>query len=59
MGKPLSRPWTPEDTALVAKLLREGKDYRQIARKAKRSAATVRHYAKRLILAERRPGEQS
>src|SRR5688572_31552443 len=38
--KPLRCRWSPEDTALLAKLLREGKDYRQIARKMHRSDRT-------------------
>jgi DNA-binding NarL/FixJ family response regulator len=57
--RPLSRAWTPEDTASLAKLLREGKDYHQIARKMKRSFQTVRLYAKRAPQPERRPGERS
>ena len=35
--KPLRRAWTPEDTALLANLLRVGKGYGQIARKMNRS----------------------
>ena len=35
--KPLRRAWTPEDMALLANLLREGKGYGQIARKMNRS----------------------
>ena len=54
--KSLSRPWSPEDTALLAKLLREGMDYGQIARKMNRSADTVRIYARRLAESERRAG---
>jgi len=57
--KLLRRAWTPEDTASLAKLLQEGKDYHQIARKMKRSTETVRLYAKRAPLPERRPGERS
>jgi hypothetical protein len=57
--RPLSRAWTPEDTASLAKLLQEGKDYDKIARKMKRSTETVRIYAKRLPQLERRPGERS
>jgi DNA-binding NarL/FixJ family response regulator len=55
--KPLSRRWTPADTVLLAKLLREGKDFRQIGRKMKRSAETIRAYAKRLALSQRRPAD--
>ena len=54
--KLIKRPWTPEDTALLAKLLREGKDYQQISRRMNRSVETVRIYAKRLAESERRPG---
>ena len=41
--KLIKRPWTPEDTALLAKLLREGKDYQQISRRMNRSVETVRN----------------
>ena len=54
--KLIKRPWTSEDTALLAKLLREGKDYQQISRRMNRSVETVRIYAKRLAESERRPG---
>ena len=37
----------PEDTALLASLLREGKGYGQIARKMNRSSAVIRVYANR------------
>jgi hypothetical protein len=57
--KLLRRAWTPEDTASLGKLLQQGKDYDQIARKLKRSTETVRLYAKRLPLPKRRPGERS
>ena len=52
--KLLRRPWTPQDTALLVQLLREGKDYGQIARKMNRSVETVRIYARRLAESERR-----
>ena len=52
--KPLRRAWTPEDTALLATLLREGKDYGQIARKMNRSSAVLRFYAKGLAQSEPR-----
>ena len=52
--KLLRRPWTPEDTTLLVQLLREGKDYGQIARKMNRSVETVRIYARRLAESERR-----
>ena len=55
--KLLRRPWTPENIALLAKLLREGKDYQQISRRMNRSAETVRIYARRLKESERPPGE--
>ena len=55
--KVLRRAWTLEDTVVV-KLLQEGKDYHQIARKLKRSTETVRLYAQRLPQLERRPGER-
>ena len=56
--KLLRRPWTPQDTALLVQLLREGKDYGQIARKMNRSVETVRIYARRLAESERRLGER-
>jgi len=52
--KPLRRAWTPEDTALLANLLREGKGYGQIARKMNRSRAVIRVYANRLAQPEPR-----
>ena len=45
---PLIQLWTAEDSVLLAKLLREGKDYIQIARHMKRSTAAVRNHARRL-----------
>jgi transposase len=56
--QPLFRPWTAEDGALLAKLLREGKSHDQIARHIKRTASAVREHAKRLRESERRPGER-
>ena len=44
--RPLSRRWTQEDSALLEKLLREGKDYHQIARRLKRSVPVIRGYAR-------------
>jgi hypothetical protein len=52
--KPLFKFWTAEDGALLAELLREGRDYKTIARRLKRSAESVRQHAKRL--AEPRSG---
>ena len=46
--KPLSRPWTPEETALLVRLLRNGEDLHRIARQMKRSFAAVQHHAGRL-----------
>ena len=57
--KLLRRAWTPEDTALLANLLQQGKDLDQIARKMKRTTETVRLYAKKLPRPERRPGEEA
>ena len=53
--RPLSRPWTAEETALVANLLRAGKSYDQIARQLKRSSSAVRCHA-RLTQSKRHPG---
>ena len=53
--KSLKRPWTPEDTALLAKLLREGKSNNEIARKMSRSRAAVGQHVRRLTESERRP----
>jgi hypothetical protein len=47
--KPLTRPWTAQEDAFVAKLLREGKDYHYIARRLKRSAHAVRTRADTFI----------
>ena len=52
--KPLIQPWTEEDGALLAKLLRSGKDYKLIARHMKRSAAAVRRHA-RLAQSKQQP----
>ena len=41
---------------VLVQLLRESKDYRQIARKMNRSVETVRIYARRLAESERRLG---
>jgi len=57
--KPLRRAWTPEDTALLANLLREGKGYGQIARKMNRSRKVLRFYANRLAQPEPRRHEQA
>ena len=54
--RPLIHRWTPEDTALLAKLLREGKTYVQIAREMKCSPSAVRNHASRLAKSERRTG---
>jgi len=54
--KPLIQPWTAEDSALLAKLLREGKSYDQIARHMKRTASAVREHSKRLRESEWRRG---
>ena len=53
--RPLSRPWTAEETALVANLFRAGKSYDQIARQLKRSSSAVRRHA-RLAQSKRQPG---
>ena len=46
--KPLNRPWTFEDNALLVKLLGDGMSQDQIARRMKRSRSTVENYASRL-----------
>ena len=57
--KPLRRAWTPEDTALLANLLRVGKGYGQIARKMNRCPRVLRFYANRLEQSEPRRHEQA
>ena len=49
--KPLIQPWTAEDSVLLAKLLREGKNYNQIARHMKRSDPALRDQVRRLAQA--------
>ena len=57
--KPLSRPWTPEEIALLSKLLRDDEDLHHIARKLKRSASAIRLQKRKLAQSERRrPGER-
>jgi DNA-binding NarL/FixJ family response regulator len=51
--KPLFRSWTADEIAVLETLLREGKTYRQIARRLKRSEAAVGHQARRLAESER------
>src|SRR5215210_8749604 len=46
--KPLNRPWTFEDNALLVKLLGDGVSHDHIARRMKRSRSTVENYASRL-----------
>ena len=53
--KPLAHPWTPADTALLVKLLRDGEDLHHIARKMKRSASAVRLQKRKLARSQRRP----
>jgi hypothetical protein len=49
--RPLTRPWTAEDTDFLMNLLRTGKKYEQIARQMKRSSAAVRHHAQLAVQA--------
>jgi len=42
------RDWTPDEEALLAQLLQQGKDLRVIAMRLKRSIAAVQHHAGRL-----------
>ena len=37
--------WTPDEEALLAQLLQEGKDWPSIAARLKRSIAAVQHHA--------------
>lgn len=45
LRKSLSRPWTPEDTDILASLIREGRSYEQIARRMNRTTGSVRNRA--------------
>jgi hypothetical protein len=53
---PLIQLWTAEDSVLLAKLLREGKDYIQISRHMKWSAAAARNRARRLAQSQAAAG---
>ena len=46
--KPLHRAWTVEDSAMLAKLLHEGKSHAEIAREMKRARSVVQNHASRL-----------
>jgi len=54
--KSLSRPWTPEETTLLVRLLRDGQDLQYIARQMKRSASAVRLQKRKLAQSQRRAG---
>jgi hypothetical protein len=45
--KPLHRPWTVEDSAMLEKLLHEGKSHTEIAREMKRVRSVVENHALR------------
>ena len=44
----IAHRWTPDEEALLEQLLQEGKDWRLIALRLKRSIAAVQHHAGRL-----------
>ena len=50
--RPLRRRWTPEDDEVLASLLREGKDYSEIARKMNRSSNALRLHTKKVAQSE-------
>jgi hypothetical protein len=50
--RPLRRPWTPEDTELLANLLREGKNIGEIAGILNRTSGVARLYAKKMAHSE-------
>ena len=56
--EPISRRWTAQDNDQLARLLREGADYRLIAVRMRRTYAAVKSQAKKIPQSERRPGER-
>ena len=52
--EPIGRRWTAQDNNLLAKLLREGTDYRLIAVRMRRTYAAVKSQAKKIPQSERR-----
>jgi DNA-binding NarL/FixJ family response regulator len=52
--KLLRKLWTPTETSLLAKLLRDGEDVHHIARKMKRSASSVRLQKRKLAHSQKR-----